>query len=402
MTKRARIWGGDPESPLTSLLFSVPFLVFLAFPVVAAVRAGLHTVAGMLLLVETMLLAAVYCVSWLVNPVVLRNQHGSPAFWATTLGLLALQIAMLVTHWQAGMWGGAFIMSYVAVAWVLQSPARLLVPGCCVVMGLVIAQVLIHPPEGILPIVVTALAGATCLLTRRTIEAERVQALEMQRTVLLSREHERSRLSADLHDVLGQTLVGITVKADLTGRLLDAGRSEAARDQVDELTELARTALADIRAVVAANRTLLPETEIDQAAALTSAAGIRLEVIRQGAPPPGAPSTLTAHVIREGVTNALKHAVPSWIVVELTDVGVKVTNDGLSAAQTRAALHSGTGLAGLKERVAEAGTLRWGPAASGDKWAVELVLADVLVEVDGRRDAVPQPGRALESGGGNG
>ena len=402
MTKRAKIWGADPDSPLTSLLFSAPFLVFLAFPVVVAVRIGLHTVAGMLLLIETMMLAVVYCVSWLMNPVASRIRRGSPAFWAATLGLLALQIAMLITHWYAGMWGGAFIMSYVAVVWVLQSPARLLAPGCCAVMGLVVAQVLIHPPEGILPIVVTALAGATCLLTRRTIEAERVQALEMQRTVLLSRERERSRLSADLHDILGQTLVGITVKADLTGRLLDAGRSEAARGQVDELTELARTALADVRAVVAANRTLLPETEIDQAAALTSAADIRLKVTRHGVPPPGPPSTLAAHIIREGVTNALKHAVPSWVAIELTDAGVRVTNDGVSAAQTRTSPPSGAGLAGLQERVADAGRLRWGPAASGDEWTLELVLAEVLVEFEGGCDAVPHPGRALESGGGDG
>lgn len=240
MTKRAKIWGADPDSPLTSLLFSAPFLVFLAFPVVVAVRIGLHTVAGMLLLIETMLLAIVYCVSWLMNPVASRIRRGSSAFWATTLGLLALQS--------------------------------------------------------------DAAAGDRDRPGRRVDERRRHQAQG------------------------------------------DAPRSSASR----------------------------------------------------------APSTLAAHIIREGVTNALKHAVPSWVAIELTDAGVRVTNDGVSAAQTRASLPSGAGLAGLQERVADAGRVCWGSAASGDEWTLELVLADVLVEFEGGRDAVPHPGRALESGGGDG
>jgi len=75
-------------------------------------------------------------------------------------------------------------------------------------------------------------------------------------------------------------------------------------------------------------------------------------------------------VIREGVTNAILHARPSWVRVRLSPDGVTVTNDGYSAAYAASSAGSGSGLAGLSELVGDEGTLTWG--ASGSTWTLAL------------------------------
>ena len=56
-------------------------------------------------------------------------------------------------------------------------------------------------------------------------------------------------VARDMHDILGHSLTVITVKAELAGRLMDAG-SPAARDEVAQIEQLSRGALADVRATV--------------------------------------------------------------------------------------------------------------------------------------------------------
>jgi len=75
-------------------------------------------------------------------------------------------------------------------------------------------------------------------------------------------------------------------------------------------------------------------------------------------------------VIREGVTNAILHARPSWVRVRLSPDGVTVTNDGYTASYAASSAGSGSGLAGLSELVGDEGTLTWG--ASGSTWTLAL------------------------------
>ncbi len=352
----------DEDSNAVSLLWAAPFLIFMVFPITTAFAYGATRPLGIALLAATTTFIAVYVASWIVNPTPATTTSLTWTLLATSLAMLACEIIMAVLCVLMGTTGGAFMASYLAAAWTLQATSRALYPGFGLILFITLAEIVLTPGETSFALVPPVMTALVCLMSRLSILSDRRERVEHQRALALSEERERTRISADLHDILGQTLTALTVKADLAGRLLDAGRPEAARIQIDELTELSRSALGDVRAVVAANKTLLPSSEIDAARALLEADDAQLVVLHEGDPAPGAPSTLVAHVIREATTNALAHAAPHTVWIELRADGVSVTNDGYSPARSRATVGGGSGLTGLRTRVSQAGTITWGPA----------------------------------------
>ena len=368
---RAPFFGLDPTSNAASLVWAAPFLVFFAFPIAGASAYGLEQPLGAALLTLTIAMAVVYVISWLVNPVPPAGRHVTAALLLTNGTLVALQIGMAVVTARMGAGGAASMLAFLASTWTLQSVRPLLYPGLLALLVLAGAQSAISGGESpVYAPVVVAMTGFFCLLARRSMASEVQERLDHHQALALSREAERTRISADLHDILGQTLTGITVKADLAGRLLDAGRAPDARVQIDQLTELSRSALSDVRAVVAATRTLLPGEEIEAARGLLDAAGVTLEVTQTGDPPPGAPSTLAARAIREGVTNAVVHSEPTVVRIRLGTDGVRVTNDGYTDRRAAATAGGGNGLSGLRDQAAALGSVTWGP--SGRDWSLDL------------------------------
>ncbi|QWW19700.1 histidine kinase [Schaalia sp. 19OD2882] len=377
----SRVFLGVPVHRIVSLLWAAPFLLFLVYPMAEGFQSPPSTrVAAIIAL--SVALSGVYIVIWLVNDATPVSQRLTTTLVVWLALLLGLQVALTALIDHGGGWGGVYTLCYVASPVVFLLPRRTLFPGLGVLLAIAIVETLVWPQEGLVPLGVVTVTTIFSMTGRQASDRQRMREVEAQQALALSQERERTRISADLHDILGQSLTGISVKLDLTGRLLDAGRVEEARAQIDEVTDLTRTALADVRAVVAANRTLLPATEIDSARTLLGAAGVRLEVIRQGEPAPGTPSTLVAHVIREATTNALKHASPSLVLVTLRPNGVRVVNDGVGRGRLSDVLSprrpasefaaSGSGLAGLADRVAGRGRLTWGP--EGDSWVLDLVL----------------------------
>ena len=118
---------------------------------------------------------------------------------------------------------------------------------------------------------------------------------------------------------------------------------EEAREQIRAVTAQSNEALADVRRIVAATRALSPGEELEEARSLLEVARIDAEITNEGEPPSGPRSTAAAHVIREGVTNAILHARPSWVRVRLSPGGVTVTNDGYSASYAASSAGSGSG-----------------------------------------------------------
>ena len=95
---------------------------------------------------------------------------------------------------------------------------------------------------------------------------------------------ERGRVARDVHDILGHSLTVITVKAELAGRLMDAG-SPAARQEIAQIEQLSRGALADVRATVHGYRGVSISGELAAARAALDSAGVSAE-----APFPGTPT----------------------------------------------------------------------------------------------------------------
>ncbi|MDN6429204.1 MAG: histidine kinase, partial [Propionibacterium sp.] len=373
---RRRLMGLAPDSNVISLLWAVPFMVFLGFPIATAIQLGVTSSTGAPILWITLAFAAVYVATWVLNPPAPQASSVSGQLVGCMGAMFVLQLLLIWATVRAGVGGNAYLLSYFAASWTLLAPRRLVLPGNAVIIGFGGASVLLTPSplsDLFLSVLSPLVTGLVCFLARSSIDYDRRTSVEHRQALALSEERERTRMSADLHDILGHTLTGITVKADLTGRLLDAGRIEDARAQLDDLTDLARTALGDVRSVVSANRMLTPSAELDSARDLLTSAGVILEVDPRGEPAPGLPATLVAHTIREATTNALLHAEPSRVLVTLSAQGVEVRNDGYSARTSRTTAGSGTGLEGLRARLGPGDTLEWGPR--GGEWVVTLELA---------------------------
>ncbi|SEO79062.1 sensor histidine kinase [Amycolatopsis saalfeldensis] len=179
----------------------------------------------------------------------------------------------------------------------------------------------------------------------------------------LAVDQERERVARDLHDVLGHTLSTMTVKLGLTRRILESGGDTApAVTEVGELESLCRQALSDVRATVSDYRTVSLTTEIAGARMALRAAGVRADL------PATADDVLPGlhgvfgYVVREAVTNVLRHSDAGRCRIRLGRDWVEITDDGTAAAATVA----GHGLTGLAERLdAVSGALEHGRAPGG-------------------------------------
>ncbi len=354
---------------LISLAWAAPWMLFMGFPLAYALelpdpaqRAGLIGLCA--------LLAVVNSATWLANPLPARNSFTRPfilshaALAATTVAYLVYAVSVDTPH--------AFMMtSYLLVAWVFQAPGRFIVAGLVPVTAIAgVAAYAQGEPLWMGSYLVLLLVSVG--VARWRMERSAREHLRRQDAIQRAKAAERARLSTDLHDILGHSLTGITMISELAGRLLEAGRVEEAREQIRAITTQSNEALADVRRIVAATRALSPVEELEEARALLEVARVDAEITNEGEPPSGPRSAAAAHVIREGVTNAILHARPSWVRIRLSPDGVTVTNDGYSAAYAASSAGSGSGLAGLSELVGDEGTLTWG--ASGSTWTLALAF----------------------------
>lgn len=208
--------------------------------------------------------------------------------------------------------------------------------------------------------------------TRNQAELRRANQ-EIER---LAKEQERLRIARDLHDLLGHALTTITVKAELASKLAARDPTRAA-DEMAQVATLGRQALADVRATVAGYREVSLVTELAAARQVLAAAGIRAQLPASGDEVPGQLQELFGWVVREGVTNAVRHSGADHLRVTLGPCSIEIVDDGRGRSHSPSTsrgtptsggiVRAGTGLAGLTERVrAAGGQLRAGPAHPGE------------------------------------
>ncbi|BBC36851.1 hypothetical protein SGFS_081450 [Streptomyces graminofaciens] len=223
--------------------------------------------------------------------------------------------------------------------------------------------------------------------------AEAVRELRAAREELARRAvaKERLRFSRDLHDLLGHTLSVIVVKSEAARRLAPHD-PDTALAQIADIESVGRQALTEIREAVTGYREGSLTTELDRAHSALSAAGTTLDVRRSGPPLAPPAETLLAWVVREAVTNVVRHSRATHCTVALSSTSERahltITDDGsgslpgsgsLSGSGSGSGCHDtcGTGLKGLSERLATAGgTLRAGPGPRGGF----VVTAELPVE----------------------
>ncbi|MBM7084842.1 sensor histidine kinase [Micromonospora humidisoli] len=200
---------------------------------------------------------------------------------------------------------------------------------------------------------ITVLAGAMTLAFTRTArlvaELRRAQQ-ELARTAV---EQERLRFARDLHDLLGHTLSLVVVKAEVVRRLAPADPGRAAAEARD-IERIGRTALAEVREAVTGYRDRSFGRELDGARTALADGGITVTVRQPGRPLPVEADDAFGWVLREGVTNVLRHSHASRCEIEVrADAEESVLTIGDDGVGSR--VEPGNGLRGLTERLARAG-----------------------------------------------
>jgi signal transduction histidine kinase len=208
------------------------------------------------------------------------------------------------------------------------------------------------------------------LLAERNRELETLREAQTRSAIV----EERMRIAREVHDVVGHSLVAITLQARAGLRRLE--RSPRRTGQaLREIETLASRALEETRTAVATIRggtddsTLHPQpTLADLPDLVESMRGSDLEV-RLAVDP--AAHELAAHVqlaayriVQESLSNAAKHAGPARTEVRITRAGDVLTVEVIDDS-TRAAPAAGevSGLRGMRERAEQlGGSLEAGPA----------------------------------------
>lgn len=176
----------------------------------------------------------------------------------------------------------------------------------------------------------------------------------------LARIAERERIARDLHDLLGQSLSVVSLKAELAGRLLQIDPARAAAELKD-IHDVARQSLSEVRTAVQGYRVGSGaglEHELTNARRALRTAGVQLQCDDDVAPLAreldAEHEAVVALALREGVTNVVRHARASRccvrFVVSTRAFGVEIIDDGRGR---RGAY--GAGLLGMRERVESLG-----------------------------------------------
>ncbi|MDQ3579493.1 MAG: histidine kinase [Actinomycetota bacterium] len=166
---------------------------------------------------------------------------------------------------------------------------------------------------------------------------------------------ERLRFARDLHDLLGMSLSAITLKSELTSRLI-ADQPTRASEELAEILTVCRQALADVRSVASGYRQLSLDKECDSVESVLATADVMVVLRRDYGELPERTGTLLATVLREGVTNVLRHSKAERCDIQIRQsersVHIDMVNDGASREPGRRDTDgNGSGLRNLTDRV---------------------------------------------------
>jgi len=353
---RAGRWG--------QVIWAVPWLLFQVFPIADIVSTDRPAAVRVLAAAG---LAAFTVVYLRVIAHLGRPRRLSPDF------LLAAALGVALAAGFGANWAG--LMIYVSAAAASTLPHRWVWPVALAAAG-VCAAVLIadYSPELLfLPVIclLTAFAmqgtGHLMTLNRELQEARE----ELARNAVAE---ERMRFARDLHDLLGHSLSLIALKSELARRLAEVDPPRA-RQEMADVEEAARRALAEVRDAVSGYRQVSCGQALAEARAALSGAGIAVRLPARVPTLPGPVDAALGWVVREATTNVLRHSGARTVTVTLTEDGAEavltVADDGRGPADDT---EPGSGLAGLAERVGALGGALTGGAGRDGGYELRAVL----------------------------
>ncbi|MER5636428.1 histidine kinase [Kitasatospora sp. NPDC002227] len=304
-----------------------------------------------------------------------------------TLGSQALltYLPLIVFHWQWGSMGAFFAGSCLLLlpprwGWSLYGLTGLSMAVYAAFDGMPAVEVVYMGQSNYLGgLVVYGISWFTAL----------VSVLHETRSELarMAVSNERLRFARDLHDLLGYSLSAISLKSELIRRLLPAS-PDRAREEVSEVLDISRQALADVRLVASGYRDMSLVQECASAREVLRAAEVDATLTVSVGELPPAVDTVLATVLREGMTNLLRHSRVRSCTIEAVQEGgsvqLSVVNDGVEPGVGAVDPHGGSGLGNLTLRVrAMGGTLSAGLGADGRFHLVATVPVETAPQAPG-------------------
>ena len=307
------------------------------------------------------------CYFWLTRGLSAAGHTG----WYDRLALLVLTISALAVSYISGTGLGSILMMVAAgvipwllskrvgVIWLVVSQLAVL-PVYSLIMGLPLFEALL---QSLLYGGFSMFVFVTSLVARQQTQAREEQRrlnAELRATRLLlaesARVNERTRISRELHDLLGHHLTALSLNLEVAGHITEG----QAQEHVRQAHTLAKLLLTDVREAV---------SQLRESGAIDLVAALRpltervpsLDIHLQVDEPLNVDDPERAHVLlrctQEIITNAVRHAGARnlWIRVEKEgdNIVIDARDDGIGGEVDE--ILPGNGLRGMRERLAEYG-----------------------------------------------
>jgi two-component sensor histidine kinase/PAS domain-containing protein len=190
------------------------------------------------------------------------------------------------------------------------------------------------------------------------IEHVRLQYQAEQLAVL----EERQRLARELHDSVTQALYSVTLYADAARMAFSAEKWEALESNLQEVRNMAREAMYDMRLLVFELRPFMLETEglasalRARLAAVEGRSGLKTNVlVEEERRLPLKMEEELYRIAQEGLNNVVKHAGATQVQIRLKyderAVSLELIDDGRGFEPEAVSQSGGFGLQGIQERV---------------------------------------------------
>ena len=322
------------------LAFALPPVLFILIPIAFAWWND----PGLEALIATVLLPVYGVLFVYATGIGLYPQRVRLAWFAVCTALVLLLIPVLGAN-------VLFMVMFQAMTHVLLLPWRWAVPTMLAMsLAVLVLSIVfeVYVAAG-LAVMGAVMAWGIGYGVRQQVLQEQLEAAQ-RRNAVLAVAAERERIGRDLHDLVGHSLTSLTISAQLARRLVDTD-PDAARAQLAHIETTVRQALADVRATASGMQHVRAASEIASARTVLSTVGIQAEVPTALPPLHDDLAELFGYVIREGVTNIVRHSRATRAEIAVDEHSVTVEDDGVGIPQGA----SRSGLRGLEARLALAG-----------------------------------------------
>jgi len=279
-----------------------------------------------------------------------------PGYWtagtAVALTVSSASILVHVNHIGVFPFYYAIVVAGTAFKWYFSSPLVAITTGIMMAVWWPQGQT---NANALQVFAIGMLLGGAAITVRRFIGTQ--VELEITRDGLkrFAALEARMQLARDLHDRLGQELTTSVMQAELLSMDLDAGAIEDARKRSAMVLSSSRETLRLMRELVSEVREPDLRSEVSVAEQVLTASGINCTIALEMETLPISADHALGWVVREGVTNVLRHSEASSCRITLSassdSVVLRVVDDGRGIGNG----DGGMGLVHMRERLAAVG-----------------------------------------------